>query len=277
MGLKHFTGAAALMLSACATGPTAPPSATTLTIPATAARQLSVHVAAPARPKGVVLFSHGGNSWPERYEALFARLNAAGYAVLAPLHVDSRRHPDTARFTLQTALPERVADAQAVARLAAERYPGLPIAAMGHSYGSLVAQMGGGALAYISGARIPAVKAVVAFSTPGRIPGLIQPTAFSTLAVPSLTVTGSEDRVPGLAAGTADHLLAFQGAPAGRHYALVIPGGTHELVGGADPAMFDKAVTAAVAFLDAELLGRSAARRQLATEAGRARLGLQRR
>lgn len=267
--------ATAMALTACASVETSlpTPQATQVAIPATATRQVAVHVAAPARPRGVVLFSHGGGSWPERYGTLFARLNAAGYAVLAPMHVDSVRHPDVSRYTLQTALPERIADARAVATLAAQRWPDLPIAAAGHSYGSLIAQMQGGALPYIPGARTPAVKAVLAFSTPGRIPGLIQPTAFSGLAVPNLTITGSDDRVPGFAAGPEDHLLAFRGAPAGGQYALNLPGGGHDLVGGADAAHFDRAAAAAVAFLDAHLLGRADARRRLAS----AELGLERR
>lgn len=233
-------------------------------VQATPTREARVLVYAPTRPKGVILFSHAASASPDRYQLLFARLNAKGYAVLAPLHVDSRSHPDTGRYTLQTAFGERIADMAAVAQLAGTRFPRLPAAAMGHSYGALLAQMQGGALRYVADARAPAVRAVVSFSSPGNIPGLIQPPAYTTLAVPTLMVTGTADTVPGFVTNWEDHLRAFREAPAGGRYALTLPGGDHYAIIGGDLQRFERAVAATVAFLDAHLLGDEAARRRLA-------------
>jgi alpha-beta hydrolase superfamily lysophospholipase len=270
-------GALALATACAPRTPAAAPAVAlpqVITVPATASRQVDIRVFAPARPKGVLVFGHGASGAPERYGALFARLNAAGYAVLAPLHVDSLQHPDHARYNLQTAFPERIADVGAAILAAAQRFPGLPVAAAGHSYGALLAQMQGGALAQIPGARAPQVRAVVSFSSPGIIPGLVQPgSAFTTLTVPSLMVTGTADAVPGFVSNWEDHLASYRGAPAGKPYSLVLPSGDHYLIAGADPQHFDRAVSATILFLDAHLLGDAGARRRLDAPAS----GIQRR
>ena len=48
--------------------------------------------------KGVILFSHGAASAPWKYEELINYWVAAGYAVYAPLHVDSTDHPQKNSF-----------------------------------------------------------------------------------------------------------------------------------------------------------------------------------
>ena len=53
----------------------------------------------PATIRGVVLFSTGFGSWPERYARLTALLTAQGFVILAPLHVDSTHNPDRANST----------------------------------------------------------------------------------------------------------------------------------------------------------------------------------
>ena len=261
----------ALALSACAPG-TSPAGAVRalavapdiVTARATDTRQVQIQVFAPARPKGVLVFGHGAGGSPDRYLPLFARLNAAGYAVMAPVHVDSLQNPEHARYNLQTAFGERIADVGATARAAAERFPSLPLAAVGHSYGALFAQMQGGALRYITDARVNEVRAVVSFSSPGIIPGLVQPgIAFTTVAVPSLTVTGTADVVPGFVSNWEDHLAGFRGAPAGGRYALVLPGAEHDLMVGGKHENFGRAVDTTILFLDAYLLGNASARRRL--------------
>jgi hypothetical protein len=212
------------------------------------------------------VFGHGASGSPDRYLPLFARLNAAGYAVMAPVHVDSPQNAEHARYNLQTAFGERIADVGAAARAAAERFPDLPLAAVGHSYGALFAQMQGGALRYITDARAHGVRAVVSFSSPGIIPGLVQPkVAFSTVAVPSLTVTGTADLIPGFVSNWEDHLAAYRGAPPGGRYALVLPGAEHDLIVGGKQENFVHAADVTILFLNAYLLGDTRARRRLDT------------
>lgn len=187
---------------------------------------------AGSKPRGVVLFSTGHGSWPERYAPLTHALARAGWTVLAPLHVDSMHFPGREAFSMQASFGERLADMAAASTYAATTWPGRPVLAAGHSFGTLTALCRGGALAGVGPFRDPAVKAVLGFSTPGKVPGLIQPTAYASLAVPAMIVTGTADTVPGFVTDPADHLFPAQSTPAAS-YAIVVADGRHELVGDA--------------------------------------------
>ncbi|CAL4868566.1 hypothetical protein MMA231_02854 [Asticcacaulis sp. MM231] len=206
-------------------------------------------------PRGVVLFSHGGGSWPEQYDKMGAFLLKQGFAVLAPLHTDSVKIPEDKRATLQSSFPQRIADMAAVAAYAKSAYKDLPQIAAGHSYGSLFALMLGGGLDYVAPLYTPDVKAVVCFSSPGAIPSLINPTSYSTLKAPLLMVTGDADTVPGFVTDWHDHLLPFEGTTVKESYALIIKGGGHELISGADPVRFALASDVTRQFLGHEILG----------------------
>lgn len=203
----------------------------------------------PAVSRGTVVFSHGHGSWPSRYEALAAQLTAAGWTLIAPVHVDSMRYPDRAKFTMQASFGERIADLNAaIAGVPAEQ----PVVLVGHSFGTLSALCLGGALGYIAPFRASRVKAVLGFSTPGKVPGLIRPTAYTTLAVPVMIVTGTADLVPGFVADPADHLFVGETAP-GPTYTIVAKGGGHELV--ADAAALTRYAPAINRFLSGYGLG----------------------
>lgn len=217
----------------------------------------------PAQARGVVLFSSGHGAWPERYERLLQTWADAGFVLLAPLHVDSVRYPEREKFSLQQGFGERLADMRATSAYARARWPGLPVAAAGHSLGTLISAVQGGALAGLGPLRDPGVVAVLGYSSPGRIPGLIGPDAYATLAVPLLLVTGDEDRVPGFVSDPADHLYPVLTAPAGDRQAVVLAGGGHNLIGGEPEALFERALQLGTAFLQAELLDDPRARQLL--------------
>jgi predicted dienelactone hydrolase len=209
-------------------------------------RRTKMAVWRPAKPRGVALFSHGHGSWPERYDQLARALVADGFVVLAPTHVDSMHHPDRASFTLQQSFPERLADMGAARGHATARFAGLPVVAVGHSFGTLTALCLGGALAGMGPFRDPAVKAVLGFSTPGKIPGLIGPAAYATVQVPMMIVTGTADVVPGFVTDPADHLFPAETVPSAS-YALVVQGADHGLVAG---DAFARAATPARLFVE---------------------------
>jgi hypothetical protein len=215
-------------------------------------------------PRGVLLFSTGQGSWPERYDAMIGALVADGYAVLGPLHVDSIHHPDREKFTAQAGFFARVADMKATSAHAAKTFPGVPVAAMGHSYGSLIALGMGGALANLLPLRDASVSAVLAFSSPGAIPGLVRPGAYASLAVPAMLVTGNKDVVEGFVANPADHLLPIETSPVGGKYALVVAGADHKLVAEAGTPGFTRARLAASYFLEAYVPPNAAAKARLA-------------
>lgn len=189
------------------------------------------------RLRGVALLSTGHGSWPERYAVLAGLLDEHGYATLAPLHVDSVRHPDRAKFTMKDSFGERIADMAATSAYAAKAFPGLPVIAVGHSFGTLTALCRAGGLSYAGDFRDPSVRAVLGFSSPGRIPGLIQPNAYSSVAVPIMLITGTADFVPGFVTDPADHLLPVETAQAPA-FGLVVAGADHDFVGRNSPGVW---------------------------------------
>lgn len=234
----------------------------TVDLPISATRSTKLVIWRPEQLRGVAVLSTGHGSWPERYAQLAALLTANGLAVLAPVHVDSMHYPDRDKFTMQASFGERLADMAATAGYAAKAFSGVPVMAVGHSFGTLVALCLGGSLDYIGKFRNPAVQAVLGFSTPGKIPGLIRPNAYATLAVPALIVTGTKDVVPTFVTDPADHLFPIESAPAGDRFALVVEGADHGLV--ADPATFAHAKGAVVDFVRGYGLGKANARASLA-------------
>ena len=227
-------------------------------------RSTKLFVWKPAKPKAVVLFSTGHGSWPERYVRLISVLLGEGFAVLAPVHVDSMHYPERDKFNPLTGFTERLADMRATTAHAGKAFPGLPVIAAGHSYGTLTALCLGGALRSFK-ARNPAVKAVLGFSSPGKIPGLVPPTAYASVEVPVMIVTGTADTIPpamGYATVAEDHLFPAETAPAGT-YALVVEGADHKLVD--DAVRFPRTEAPVKLFVEAYGLGDARARRKLDT------------
>ncbi len=227
-------------------------------------RSTKLFIWKPANPRGVVLFSTGHGSWPERYDRLISVLLGQGFAVLAPLHVDSMHYPERDKFTFLSGLTERFADMRATGAHAAKAFPGLPVIAAGHSFGTLVSLCLGGGLPHFK-ARNPAVKAVLGFSSPGKQPGLVPDSAYSSVQVPVMIVTGTADALPpvmGHATAAEEHLFPAETAPAGT-YALVVEGGDHQLVD--DAVRFPRAEAPVKLFVDAYGLGDAKARRKLDT------------
>jgi len=272
------------LLAACTrTGLTSasmdPATETTFTLSASGAREVAISQWSPASdPVGTVLFSHGAGSAPNKYLQIIEPWVAGGWAVLAPLHVDSREHPHMADYPGLASWRTRLEDMRLLsAHIGSQRY-----VAAGHSYGGLVALTLGGAQAIPpEGVAVsladPKVSAVIAFSPPAPIPVLVTEAGYSALAVPAFVQTGTADIVPGITAETADgwrgHLVPYDAAAAGGHrYGLVLDGVDHYF-GGAicdfarpgPPQLARLADAAALSrlFLEAHGLGRNDAQSAL--------------
>ncbi|MFZ2998619.1 alpha/beta hydrolase family protein [Sphingobium sp.] len=234
------------------------------------------------RPIGTIAFSHGAASAPWKYDRLIGPWVKAGYAVLAPLHVDSTDHPRTADFKGLASWKARIEDMRALSQ-----HIGGPYIAAGHSYGALTALMLGGSEAVVPDGvvaplRDPEVIAVVAFSPPAPIPVLIPAAGYGTLATPALIQSGTADFLPGMdqkGDGWRAHLAAYDAAaPGGDRYAMVLDGVDHYF-GGAiceptrpgPPKLREiaRAADASILFLRAYGSGSTSARRSLDARIGR--------
>lgn len=128
----------------------------------------------PGKPKGVVLIAHGLGEHALRYEHVAQRLVASGYAVWA---LDQRGHGatgieqhggDLAKLGKPGPGGQRavVGDlTNALRRIRAE-HPGLPVAILGHSWGSLSTQT-------LLNSRAALVDAAVLTGTAYRVPGWV--------------------------------------------------------------------------------------------------------
>jgi dienelactone hydrolase len=233
-------------------------------IPVSAQRTMDLHVYSPkSSPKAVIFVSHGAGSSVAAMRKVIDRLVASDFAVLAPLHTDSMTLPAEKRENLQAAFGSRIADMTATAGYARGRFSGVPMGALGYSYGSLIAMMGGGAVDYVAPAKVPEMKAILTFSSPGVIAGLIVPDrAFANLSVPTMMITGTRDTVPGFVTDPAAHLVPFEKSPANGRYALIIDEATHEFVSGSD-SRFEEIWTLAMDFYAAHLFGDKSAHERL--------------
>ncbi len=240
------------------------------------------HWRAKGKRLGTIAFSHGALSAPRKYDLLIGPWVAAGYDVVAPLHVDSTDHPRTKDFPGLTGWKARIEDMRAVAA-----YIGGAHIAAGHSYGGLTALMMGGADAVLPDGvaaplRDPQATVVLAFSPPPAIPALVRPNGYAALAVPALIQTGTHDLPPGPSPksdGWRAHLDAYEAAkPGGDRYALVLDDVDHYF-GGAiceqdkpGPARTDqlaKAVDVSLLFLRAYAGPSAKARKALDRRLGR--------
>ncbi|MEL7028140.1 MAG: hypothetical protein AAGL49_02780 [Pseudomonadota bacterium] len=244
-------------------------------------RMASVRLAYPVKGEDLLLvgFSHGANSDNGQYDRVAERLADAGYVVAIPTHVDSETNPDRDAFDQAAVMTTRLEDMMATlvaheaVRAAApeleDRLMDAPVAAAGHSYGALIAQIMGGARVMNGavGARAPSVAAVLAISPPGPFPNFVSAESFATLETPMLVTTGTADILPGFIDDWRAHLLSHEAAPPGGQVALVSDGVDHyfgnvigrlSLESPAQDAAFERAMDLSAAFLDAELRGRRA-------------------
>lgn len=225
--------------------------------------ELQVKVTAPRHGDNlpVIAFSHG-NAWSmDAYEPLVDRWAAAGFVVVQPTHLDSRRNGigfDDPRF--QTIWRFRIADLNAVldhlddvvaeAGLA-DRVDSSRLALVGHSWG---AQTVGALL----GARVfdasgnpgedfsrDGVKASVMIAATGTGDSLV-PFAeqylsfmkpdYSTMTAPALIIAGEKDQSKMSTRGPDWFLDAYELSPAPKSL-MVIPDGEHTLGGIAGEAV----------------------------------------
>lgn len=231
-------------------------------------------VARPGKARGVIYFSHGALSAPAKYAAMTQWWARSGFVVIAPLHADSTSwagvKPARAEQTEWRLHDMRLARAQtaALAKAAGAEAARVPVIAAGHSFGALIAMLDPD----------PRVRAVIAFSPPGPVPGFTIP----VVAKPMLTITGTADVLPMIAPRWEAHLAAHEQA-SGVAVACVGDGVDHyfggvfgrpELPGPRQLEQFDTAMAQSFRFMRAfaPVMGmRGSAIRSLAAQGCRVR------
>lgn len=165
----------------------------------------------PGRPKAVVLIAHGLGEHALRYEHVAQRLVQAGYAVWA---IDQRGHGATG-VTQHGGDLERlgrlgpggmravVGDLVHVLKQIRAEHPGLPVAVLGHSWGSLSTQI-------LLNGYSDLVDAAILSGTAYRMPGSMNPGDLNARHA-HLGDTGYEwiSRDPAVVAAFAEDPLTF--------------------------------------------------------------------
>lgn len=237
-----------------------------------------------ARPAPLVVFSHGIGGSRHGYAWLGQHVAAHGIASLHLQHVGSDRQVWTGNMwstlgKLQDAASEREAIARTqdlrfaldtlLAGPLAPRVDAGRILAAGHSYGANTTLLASGAMVLRNGRALdlhdPRVRAAIVISAPPFYGEGEPRKILSTVAVPSLHITATDDviRIPGYYSGAEDRLAVYDatGGPQGpRKWLAVFNGGSHSMFsdrGGApfDPLLKSATQSLVLAFVRAVLDG----------------------
>jgi dienelactone hydrolase len=240
------------------------------TLTAADGRSVPVTIIAPTKPGRypLIAFSHGNFSAPSRYRAMLDPIAAAGYVIVAPMHVDSELMPRDKPPSQQHVWQTRNEDFELALAASPANVDPKRRAAMGHSYGALNAQIAAGATPANAPAKpkIPP-QTLVAWSPPGPFAGMIEAKDWSTISTPSLTITGTTDILPGFIEKWEVHRIPHDNTPKGKRWLWVGTGINHYFGGmfgrekEASPdekRLFSRAISTTIAFLDKSLKRRSA-------------------
>lgn len=283
MVLRVFLGFAALLLAGCApaqqllTGPASKNGNTiraTFTAPDGHSYSSEIFHPEKSGQYPLIIFSHGNFASPDRYHKLLKPIAAAGYIIIAPTHLDAEilaLDPKPIPERIWETRNREVAHLGSIPNALSERLEqnGITIdrnltVAMGHSYGALIAQLAAGAIASDpDGARpnrkLAGIDALIAFSPPGPLPKTIDAAGWSSIDVPSLTVTGTADILPGFIDDWRLHKAGYDATPEGARWLWVGTGIDHYFGGSfgrekpvalKTQKLFDHAVGTTIRFLD---------------------------
>lgn len=235
---------------------------TETSLTASGGRAVPMTIIAPIKPGRypLIAFSHGAFAAPSRYRAMLDPIAAAGYIIVAPMHVDSELMPHDKPPSQQYVWLTRNEDLALALAATPPNADRRRRAAMGHSYGALNAQVAAGAVPANPPERPGALpQALVAWSPPGPFPGLIEASGWSSITTPSLTITGTSDVMPGFIDNWELHRAGYDNTPRGKRWLWVGTGINHYFGGmfgrekpasPQDKRLFDRAIATTIAFLD---------------------------
>ncbi len=141
----------------------------------------------------------------------------------------------------------------------------LPVVLAGHSFGSFVATTQGEGKWAFGSLEGPSPAAILAFSSPGKIPTLVPENAYETLDLPFMMITGTNDATGTTMPTWEAHRLAFDRSVEGNKYLVVVEDGGHNLAALGDDAPAETLIDWSGRFLSAYALDDEEAKANLAT------------
>jgi pimeloyl-ACP methyl ester carboxylesterase len=260
--------AAVLVASVCASA-SAKPLATiampaqVVKLPASRGRELEIRIWSADKPTAIIVFSAGGEGEPGKYGKLLGALAKKGMIVLAPVHADALARNDISGSGGINSFIARIEDLAIARGYAKTTYPDLPIVVMGHSFGSMMSSLAVGAATPAGPQSDPKVKALIAFSSPGMIQGVISPTSFQGIQKPVLVVTGDKDIVPGFVKDWRNHRALYDSSTMPGSALIVLRDGDHDFIAVGQGKRFDALIALTATFIQANGEGNAAARNRL--------------
>lgn len=188
-------------------------------------------------PVGVILFSHGAFSDYDLYDRVTDAWAESGFLILAIRHIDSPQNPLNKSYGQEQQWKLRLEDMRTTTDELDNIIAMLPqltrkveterLIMSGHSYGAITAMAVAGAVTtdMSTKAKIrvvnPGVRAVIAMSPPGLIPGYIEQDTFNQMTTPLLLQTGTADVLENFIPKWEMHKAAYELSPAGHKWLTV--------------------------------------------------------
>ena len=232
-------------------------------LPTSSARELELKVWGVEEPTAIVVFSAGGGGQPVNYDRMIRALAEEGFVVVAPVHSDALARGDLSGSGGPDSFAARIEDLAIARGYANAAHADLPLVVMGHSFGSLMSSLTIGAATPAGPQTDPAVKALVAFSSPGMVQGLLTPATYRSLTAPVLMVTGDADVVQGFVTDWRSHRAMYDDSSLPGSALVVVRGADHNLIVEAADPQFEALVDLTATFIRAHALEDATARARL--------------
>ncbi len=246
------------------TAPVAAAADDVIRLSASQGRELEVRIWRAKKPSAVIVFSAGGNGQPTYYDKMLRALAKKGFTILAPVHADALARGDLKGSGGFDSFVGRIEDLAITRGYAKSAHADLPMVVMGHSFGSMMSSLAVGTLTPAGPQTDPAVTALITFSSPGIVKGVLSAESFKNVATPVLTITGDKDVVKGFATDWRVHRAVYDNSSRPGSALVIVQNGDHNLIADANHDIFAALVNFTASFIKANASADAKARNRMA-------------